>query len=276
MYNASFMAESIRHFAQDYGFDGCDGAKHSWKYLKDARDAYVARLNGIYDKNVQSDGVEKIYGHARFISKNQLVVDGDESGVVYEAPKIVIATGSRADSLNIPGGAEFSVDSDGFFQLEKLPEKVAIIGAGYIAVELAGVLNGLGSEVHLFIRYDRPLRTFDSSLSQCLLESLRSSGIKVHVHSSTKRLCNIEGLIQLTTDINGKEELFDGFNAVIHAIGRSPNVEKLDLNVANVKVEAKSNLIVTDAYQNTSQPGVYAIGDVCGPLYLTPGMCFIM
>jgi glutathione reductase (NADPH) len=213
-----------------------------------------------------------IFGRAYFISPNQLMVAGDET-TVYEAPKIVIATGSRADQLDIPGGREFSIDSDGFFQLEELPAKVAVVGAGYIAVELAGVLNGLGSQVHLFIRYDRPLRNFDSSLSQCLLEALTASGVQVHKHSHLRELNKNPGSdeLSLSATVGGELIKMDGLSCVIHAIGRSPNVEGLQLEKANVRVGPETKLIVTDEYQNTSQPGVYALGDVCGPLYLTPG-----
>ena len=159
------MAEAL-HEAKQYGFDLKETPAFNWNYLKQKRDAYVTRLNGIYANNLNKEKVELIEGHASFIDKNTVKV-GEK---LYSGKHILIAVGSAAWIPNVPGAKEFGVTSDGFFELEHIPKKVAIAGAGYIAVELAGIFKTLGAEVTLFIRQNEVLRFFDTIIREGVMQ----------------------------------------------------------------------------------------------------------
>jgi glutathione reductase (NADPH) len=299
MFNAATVSEYVKHYSKEYGFDWkAEYPSFNWARFKEARDGYVRRLNGIYENNLKKDGVDEIMGKARFQSSNQVEVEDLESKkkTVLTAKHILIATGSHSRCLNIPG-SEYMLNSDGFFELGTLPKKVLILGAGYIAVELAGVLNALGSHVTLVNRHEKPLRTFDETISQALFEEMHKAGIhcvqyselesvtlesvvpagmKLHEYLTSERTLNTVSLkVKLKTSLgeavhsNDVNRVCEDVNMVLSAIGRDPNIEGLDLNNAGVKI-GKGNLIETDKYQNTSVPGIYAVGDVCGPLFLTP------
>jgi glutathione reductase (NADPH) len=260
MWNAAELAGALLH-APHYGFDVRVGG-HDWAKLKQGRDAYVARLNGIYQRNLDKKGIAVVRESARFASPAELVTAGGER---YAAKHIVIATGGQPRVPAIPG-AELALTSDGFFELERLPRRVAIVGSGYIAVELAGVLRSLGSEVSLFIRHDTVLRQFDSLLSEKLLAALVAGGTDVVKDMSTSRLeRGGDGLTLQAVD--GRS--FAGFDVVLFATGRHPNTAGLDLERASVACD-DWGYVRADEYQNTSVPGVYAVGDVTGRAELTP------
>jgi glutathione reductase (NADPH) len=159
------VAEAL-HEAKQYGFDLKENPSFNWNYLKQKRDAYVARLNGIYATNLKKEKVDVIEGHASFVDKNTIKV-GEQ---LYSGKHILITVGSRAWIPNVPGAKEFGVTSDGFFELESMPKKVAIAGAGYIAIELAGIFKTLGAEVSLFIRQNEFLRSFDSIIREGVMQ----------------------------------------------------------------------------------------------------------
>ena len=190
MWNAASMSEFL-HDAKGYGFETGD-VSFDWSSIKTKRDQYIERLNGIYERNLGKSEVTVVQGWAEFAGPNQVKV-GDTT---YKAPHILIATGGRPKLPNIPG-ADLGIDSDGFFALEDLPESVAISGSGYIAVELAGVLNALGSEVHLYLRKDRTLRAFDHELAACLETEMESAGIHIHRQTEVKSLTQSGALIEL-------------------------------------------------------------------------------
>ncbi|KHJ85252.1 pyridine nucleotide-disulfide oxidoreductase, partial [Oesophagostomum dentatum] len=154
MYNCSMHAEFIRDHA-DYGFDVTFN-KFDWSVIKKSRDEYIRRLNSIYENNLNGSKVELIRGRGSFTDDGSVEVNGQK----YRGKQTLIAVGGYPTIPDIPG-AEYGTDSDGFFELETLPKKSVVVGAGYIAVELAGVLANLGSDTHLLIRYDKVLRTFD-------------------------------------------------------------------------------------------------------------------
>ena len=170
MWYAAHHAHQFHH-APDYGFD-VEVRGHDWHALKARREAYIERLNGIYENNLDKRGVTYISGAASFVDAHTVSVDGRE----YEADRIVIATGGQPMVPEIPG-AELGITSDGFFELEERPQRVLIAGSGYVAVELAGVFNALGSNVQLVVRKDGVLRSFDSMLSTQLMESMDKNGI---------------------------------------------------------------------------------------------------
>uniref|UniRef100_A0A2K6CBV7 Glutathione-disulfide reductase n=1 Tax=Macaca nemestrina TaxID=9545 RepID=A0A2K6CBV7_MACNE len=164
--------------ARSYGFPSCEG-KFNWRVIKEKRDAYVSRLNTIYQNNLTKSHIEIIRGHAAFTSDPKPTIE--VSGKKYTAPHILIATGgvpSIPHESQIPG-ASLGITSDGFFQLEELPSRSVIVGAGYIAVEIAGILSALGSKTSLMIRHDKVLRSFDSMISTNCTEELENAGVEV-------------------------------------------------------------------------------------------------
>jgi glutathione reductase (NADPH) len=258
MWNAAGVAMSLAD-AGDYGFDVTIGDS-DWSVLKDKRDAYILRLNGIYARNLAAKGVTHVHGAARFIDAHTVEVNGER----LTAPHIVIATGGVPTVPGLPG-AELGITSDGFFSLERRPRRVAIIGSGYIATELAGAFHELGSEVELFIRKDHLLTHFDVMLGKSLMRETRAQGMTIHEHVVPAAVKEEAGLKTLVA-VDGRE--FAGFDCLLWAIGRSANVAKLDLTAAGVVTD--NEFVVTDDFQNTNVPGVYAVGDVTGRAALTP------
>jgi glutathione reductase (NADPH) len=258
MWNAAELAEKLAAAAA-YGFDIAVRG-HDFLALKEARDAYVARLNGIYADNLEKKGIRHVRSAGRISGPGRVV---DESGRHYEAPHIVIATGGRPRKPEIEG-ADLGIDSDGFFELESLPSRVAIVGGGYIAVELAGILQALGSRISVFIRRDRLLRGFDSMLAAELMEQMRAGGIEIVTQAELVKLSAGSGLTLETA--RGAHSRFD---AVLWAIGRDPNAADLGLEGTRVALTDEGHIAV-DEYQATAEPGIYAIGDVTGRAELTP------
>jgi len=259
MYNTAAISEAL-HDARDYGFVIPSGIEFNWKHIKEARDAYVKRLNGIYAKNLDSSSVTTFHGHARFVGPNQVEVDGKR----IEAKHVLIATGGRPKVPKIPG-AEFGITSDGFFELEQQPKRVAVVGAGYIAVELAGIFNALGSKTSLFIRHSQFLRTFDPMIREFLADEMKKSGIDIIDSVEIAKVEKKDGALTLTTKT---DTTHDGFECVLWAVGREPNTD-LNLDAANVKL-SEEGYIEVDEYQNTTAPNTYSLGDVCGKYQLTP------
>ena len=257
-----YAAGQMHHAAHaaDYGFDMTVNG-HDWLAVKERRDAYVTRLNGIYARNLGNSGVTMITGAARFVDAHTVAVGDDE----YTADRVVIATGGRPMEPDIPG-AEHGITSDGFFELEARPQRVLVVGSGYIAVELAGVFNGLGSDVQLVVRKDRILRGFDIMLSELLMEAIGKDGIALDVGVVPAAVEKTDdGLVLHSED--GRS--FGPFDTILWAIGRAPNSEWLDLDKAGVERD-DDGYIPTDLYQQTNVENVFALGDVTGRAQLTP------
>ncbi|XP_075254170.1 glutathione reductase-like [Convolutriloba macropyga] len=262
MFSAASIKEILDHDAKaDYGFS-FDSPTFSWPTLKQARDAYIKRLNGIYISGLDKLGITTIRGLAKFKSATEVEVEG---AGVYSAERILIACGGRPRMLGIPG-QELAIDSDGFFLLEDLPKTCCVIGAGYIAVEMAGILNSLGCETTLVIRKEKVLRSFDETLSDVLTEKIKSSGIKLVTNAVPQKLYKSEdGSLAVETTAG----TLDGFEIVLNAIGRIPNTDRLALDKCGVAVDGDNHVIV-DEYQNTNIPSIHSIGDCCGKWLLTP------
>jgi glutathione reductase (NADPH) len=260
------------HEAKAYGFSVKQTAPFDWPFFKRKRDAYIRRLNGIYEKNLGNDKVEYIHGRAHLTCKNsaQVVLD-DGSTTEIRAKKILLAVGGHPTiPQNIPG-AEYGINSDGFFEIEKQPKKVALVGAGYIAVEFAGMFNALGTETHLFIRHEKFLRSFDPMVQDAITAEYERLGVHVHKKSSQSKVEKDEKTGKLTLhyeDSNGKGKLED-LDELVWAIGRSPEVEDLGLDKVGVKQNEKGQ-IIADEYQNTNVENIYSLGDVVGKIELTP------
>jgi glutathione reductase (NADPH) len=260
MWNAAELKAALEH-APYYGFDVQTNG-HDWPKLKRGRDAYVARLNGIYARNLDKKGIVTVRAAARLRGPKEVV---DANGELYRAEHVTIATGGRPRLPPVPG-AELGITSDGFFELEAVPRRVAVVGSGYIAVELAGVLHALGSHVSLMIRHDALLRHFDTLLGEQLMAAMTASGIEVVTTMNTTALTRAGDSLTLDA-ADGRT--FGGFDTVLWAIGRRPNVEDVGLDSVGVALDALG-FVDVDKYQNTSAPGIYALGDVCGEPELTP------
>ena len=260
MWYGAQVAETLHRYAGEYGFDVTIN-KFDFAKLKANRQAYIDRIHGSYERGFDSNGVERVYEYARFVDPHTVEVAGER----YTAPHILIATGGHALYPNIPG-SEYGITSDGFFELDEVPKRTAVIGAGYIAVEVAGVLNALGSDTHLFVRKDRPLRTFDKDIIDVLVDEMAKSGPTLHTHANaTEVVKNADDSLTISFD-NGETITVD---CLIWAIGRAANTSGFGLEKTGVELTERGN-IYSDEFENTSVPGIYALGDVTGKLDLTP------
>jgi len=259
MWNAASIAH-VFHEAGDYGFTA-KVERFDWGALKKSRDDYVSWLNGRYQAGLEKNGVEWIRGRARFNGPRAVAVNGSR----LEAPNIAIATGGRPI---IPAwkGAELGITSDGFFELPRQPRRVAVVGAGYVAVELAGVFRALGSEVALLVRRSSVLMSFDELLRDAVMREMTADGIEIHTNTHVRDAVRETSGITLRR-IEGVD--LKGFDCVLWAVGREPVTEDLNLSAAGVKTDT-ARRIITDEWQNTNVPGICAVGDVTGREALTP------
>ena len=259
MWNASRLAEMLDD-APGYGFS-IDQSRFDWPSLKSARDAYISRLNGIYQRNLDQAGVETIAGWARFEGPHDIRVADRK----IHAKHVLIATGGIPTIPALPG-AELGISSDGFFALEAQPARVVIVGAGYIATEFAGVMNALGSEVTLILRKDTVLRAFDHTLREVVMSEMHTSGIRILPQTQIDQIISGDDA-RLRIECTG--ESLDSIDCLIWAIGRESNVTGLGLTEAGITTD-DDGFIPTDPFQNTTTENVYAVGDVTGRQALTP------
>jgi glutathione reductase (NADPH) len=259
MWYSAQHAHHLEH-ARDYGFDVVANG-HDWSKLKYARDGYIARLNNIYAGNLERRGVDLIRGTASFLDEKTVDVDGRH----YSADRLVIATGGKPLVPSIPG-AEFGFTSDGFFELESRPQRVAIVGSGYVSVELAGVFNALGSDTTVLVRKDSVLRSFDRMLGEELRIAMEAAGIHFKPGLVPHALEKTEAGLELTTADGHRTGPFDG---VLWAVGRVPSTAVLNLDAAGVAYDA-SGFVPVDDWQRTNVEHISAIGDVTGRVALTP------
>ncbi len=260
MFNAATVGE-VLHDAQGFGFRAERG-KFDWPAVKKRRDAYVQKLNRIYESNLDNDGIERLSGRARIVGSGIVEVDG----LSLKAPHILVATGGYPKVPDIPG-AQLGMTSNGFFELTEQPRHVAVVGTGYIGVELAGIFSLLGAKVCLFSRYDDVIHHFDPFLREHLMARLQEIGVQVYPNSEPRRISRTEaGQLRVTT-LEGKD--VDGFDTLLWAIGRRPASESLGLEKLGVAMDDAGHVLV-DQYQNTNVAGVYAVGDVTGRFPLTP------
>ena len=260
MWYGAQVSETLKNYAADYGYT-IGETSFDFKTLRKNREAYIERSRQAFSNNFNRNGVDYIEGYARFVDKNTVEVNGEH----IRAKHIVIATGSYAFIPNVPG-SELGGTSDDVFAWEELPESVSIIGAGYIAVELAGVLHALGVKTDLFVRKGGPLRGFDQGIVEVLVEEMKKNGQPLHTHKVPQKLEKLDnGDIQ----IHFEDGTTHTSQKVIWAVGRKANVQQLNLEAAGVKLTERG-FIQVDEYQNTTTPGIYALGDVSGEKELTP------
>ncbi len=260
MWNAAQIGHALED-AADYGFE-VERKGFDWARLKEERDRHVRELNGHYARYLAGNKVELVQGEARFVGPRTVEVNGAR----YRAKHVLIATGGHPIMPDVPG-AELGITSDGFFELASLPRKVAIVGAGYIAAELSGVLHALGSEVTLILRRDHLVMSFDPMLRENLMEHMRAENIEFVTNSQVDGLRReSDGTLTIVCDSGTR---VGGFDTVIWAIGRAPNTRTLDLNATGLACD-QMGFVITDEFQETGAEGIYAVGDVTGRVALTP------
>lgn len=261
MWHGAQIADAMHLYAKDYGFDvNVNG--FNWAKLVESREAYIGRIHQSYDRVLGNNKVEVIRGFAKFIDAKTVEVNGKH----YTADHILIAVGGRPSIPNIPG-AEFGIDSNGFFELDAQPKRVAVVGAGYIAVEIAGVMNALGTETHLFVRKESPLRSFDPMIIETLTEVMATEGPTLHTHSTPKEVAKEQdGSLTLHLE-NGESYNVD---TLIWAIGREPTTDSINLAATGVETNDRGYIKVNQ-YQETNVAGIYCVGDIMeGGIELTP------
>ncbi len=259
MWNGASLAHAIED-AADYGFT-ISGSKFDWAHLKRQRDQHVLDLNGHYERNLAKNAVEIVRGNARFVGPKTVKVGAD----TFTAEHIVIAVGGRPLVPDLPG-AGFGITSDGFFELAEQPKNVAIVGGGYIAVEFAGLLRALGSEVTMILRRAHFLNDFDAMLRDELMVQMREDGVHLITETRMARVEKASTGIRICFE---SDESVAGFDGLIWALGRRSNTDRLDLRATGVSVTDAGH-IQTDACQSTNVSGIHAIGDVAGRFELTP------
>jgi glutathione reductase (NADPH) len=260
MWFGAHLADALRDMPS-YGFD-VSLKRFDWAALVTAREQYIKGINDWYGQYLRDSRINHIAGQARFVDAHTLAV-GEQQ---FCAKHIVIAPGAYPIVPSIPG-AEHGITSDGFFALNDQPQRVAIVGAGYIAVELAGVLNSLGSEVSMLLRRDHFLANFDVMLRETLMEEMNNAGVHFITQVNVERVKkSSQG--KLSVHCQGGITI-DNLDCLIWAVGRAPNTQDLNLAATGIEV-SEGGYIPTDDYQNTNVPGVYAVGDVTGRAQLTP------
>ncbi|BFU60472.1 MULTISPECIES: glutathione-disulfide reductase [Rodentibacter] len=267
MFYGAQIAEAINHYAPDYGFD-VDVKKFDFERLVKSRQDYISRIHASYNNVLAKNNVDVINGFGKFVDAHTVEVTfADGSTEQVTADHILIATGGRPFRPHSTKGQEYGIDSDGFFALTEVPKRVAIVGAGYIAVELAGVLNSLGSETHLVVRRHAPMRNQDPLIVDTLLEVLEQDGITLHKHTTVEEIIkNEDGSLTVKFD----HERNITVDCVIWAAGREPATDKIGLENAGVETNERGYIKV-DKYQNTNVKGIYAVGDIIeGGIELTP------
>ncbi|QJR81489.1 glutathione-disulfide reductase [Alteromonas pelagimontana] len=260
MWFGATVAEAIHKYSPEYGFDVT--VNHfSWEILVANRQAYIERVHASYDRILATNDITWVKGFARFVDNHTVEVNGD----TYTAEHITIATGGRPRLPDVPG-AEYGIDSDGFFALRTQPKRALVVGAGYIAVELAGLLHSLGTDTHLAVRQHAPLRHFDPIIVETLVELIDSEGPTLHKHTEVEKVEKQDDG-ELHVHFSTGELLKT--DCLIWAIGRTPSTHNIGLENTDITLQEK-DYIKVDSYQNTSVDGVYALGDVTGHVELTP------
>ncbi|GBQ21410.1 glutathione reductase [Acetobacter estunensis NRIC 0472] len=251
-----------------FGWNTPEGT-HDWGKLIAAKDREISRLNGIYVSMLGKAGVRLLTGHAAFEDAHTIVttptaLDVEAKPERITAERIVIATGSTPSVPDIEGH-ELAITSDQVFALKEMPKRVCIVGSGYIGIEFAGIFAGLGGSVDLVYRQDLPLRGFDEDLRTALHEAIDQRGIRQHVGASPVRIRKTGNDLSVTLD-NGTILSVD---CVLMATGRHPKIKGLGLENTRVRTEDNGR-IMADRHFETTEPGVFAIGDVTNHENLTP------
>jgi glutathione reductase (NADPH) len=276
--NAGCIPKKLYSYAAHYGhgFHEADGfgweqdapARLNWETLKHNRRTEISRLNGVYEKMLVNNGVQLISGYARPLDAHSVEVDIWQDGTLTRkrmtAKNILIAVGGQPWIPDIPG-AELCISSNEIFDLETFPERLLVVGGGYIASEFASIFSGLGSQVIQLYRGSQILRGFDDEVRDFVAAEMRKSGVDLRVQADVASIARgADGLMVTLKD--GEQVQVD---TVLYATGRVPNVEGLNLAQAGIAQAKDSSIVVDDCYR-TNVPSIFAVGDVINRLQLTP------
>lgn len=256
------------HFAEDFadarGFGWTvPPAEFSWPKLIAAKNQEITRLSGLYENNLRGSRVAVMHGAASVVDAHTVAVNGQQ----LTAEHILIATGGRPFLPQIPG-IEHAITSNEVFDLPQLPQRVLIVGGGYIAVEFAGILNGLGAQVTLCYRGEQVLRGFDDDVRAHLFEEMVKKGIAVLLHQNVTRIDQLtDG--SLSVGVTGAQASNHVVDAVLYATGRLPNTQGLGLAGAGVALDQAGGVMV-NTFGQSNIPSIHAVGDVTNRIALTP------
>ena len=233
---------------------------HSWTTLRDNKTAEIERLNRIYNNLIDNSGADLFNGRATITGPHLVSVNNRS----YRARNILIATGGWPYIPEFPG-SEHALSSNEMFSLEQLPEKAVVVGGGYIAVEFAGILNGLGVETHLVYRGPQLLKSFDREMTAKVTEGMAEKGINIHLNRQINEIVKTDAGLSLVFDDNSRQEA----GLVLYATGRKANTDGLGLENTAVVRRDNGSIVVDDNFA-TAEPGIYALGDVIDRVQLTP------
>lgn len=257
---ASHVHEELED-GKGYGWHLNGDLSFNWQTLVKNKNTEIERLNGIYDSLLTNSGAKIINGRARIVDAHTVEVAGQQ----YSAERVVVATGSWPFIPNIPG-AEHAISSNDFFYLDNFPETATVVGGGYIAVEMAGILQGLGVDTTLVYRGELFLRGFDQEVREFVRDEISKKGIRLRFNE------NIDSISKLdngSLNLQLKSGATESTGLVLYATGRKPYSYDLGIENTKVALDDKGQIKVNDYFQ-TSEPSIYAIGDVIGGMQLTP------
>jgi glutathione reductase (NADPH) len=267
--NAGCIPKKLLVYASHYSEDFSDAAGYGWtvgersvdwRKLIANKDREISRLNGVYRKILSDNGVEILHGHAEIVDPHTVTVDGKRHTAKY----ILVAVGSWPVVPKIPG-AEHAITSNEAFHLGSLPEKVIIVGGGYIGVEFAGILHGLGAHTTQLYRGELFLRGFDDDIRRTLAEEMRKRGIDLRFNRDIKRIDKPGAILRATLDDG---QIIDA-DQILYATGRVPLTGNLGLDRARVQLK-DNGAVAVDEYSKSSVDNIYAIGDCTDRMMLTP------
>ncbi len=267
--NVGCVPKKLYTYASHFHYDFEDSRAYGWSVqapefdwatLRDNKKVEISRLNTIYQSILENAGVEILTGHARLLDSNTVEIDGTQ----YQADKILLATGGWPFVPEFPG-SKYAITSNEIFDLEAFPESILIVGGGYIAVEFAGVFAGLGSQTSLSYRGDLPLNHFDRDLREKFNTELKRH-VEVLLNSEITEISEDSAGKRVVSYADGSQKTYD---CVLYATGRKPRTENLGLENTRVALDARGFIEVDKNFQ-TSEPSIYALGDVIGGVALTP------
>ena len=261
MWYVSELLDELNLYSEDYGIELSGNPKLDFKKMVSRRSDYIEFLHGAYQRGLDSNNVEVINGTAQFIDHHTVEVDG----TTYTAENILIATGGHPNRLPIPGG-DYGLVSDDVFEMEELPERITVYGAGYIGVEMAGIFDSIGADTHLFYREDRPLIGFDDMIRDGYQQLVTNEGAKLHPNKMIEKVEKKDDGSYLMTFEDGSTHETD---EIIWTIGRKPNTHTINLEDVGVEL-TENGFVKVDKYQTTTIDNIFAVGDVIGKYPLTP------
>ena len=285
MHTAAIMGEHVHHASPYYGWGGEPVEEYNenfeivhpkvpaanWQRLRDNVTNHIGSLNWGYTSELGKNGITYHNAYAKFIDAHTLeLTDAAGAAQTVTARRIVLATGGRPTLLDIPG-ADLCVTSDDLFTLPTPPGKTLFVGASYVSLECAGFVNGLGFEAHVMMR-SIPLRGFDTDMAERVVKSMEGRGVKfIRGAQPSSVVKDDDGRLTVTFSDGSGEATTEIFDTVCMAVGRRPEVTRINLAVTGVETSATSGKIIVNAGDQTNVPHIYAIGDIIeGGLELTP------